>query len=79
VVNIGTFCRVGEPACSLVATVDGGELTAVAPDRDHPISRGLTCNKGIAALDVHRGPGSFDPLSNMAYMTRIPVDVQLVG
>jgi len=25
------------------------------------------------------GPGSFDPLSNMAYMTGIPVDVQLVG
>jgi hypothetical protein len=44
--GVRTFCRVGEPACDLLATVDGGELTAVG---DHPISRGLACNKGIAA------------------------------
>ena len=54
--EIRTFCRVCEPACGLVASVDGGTLTAVRPDREHPISHGWACNKGIATLDVHRDP-----------------------
>jgi len=54
--DIRTFCRVCEPACGLVATITSGELTAVRPDRDHPVSRGWACNKGIATLDVHRDP-----------------------
>ena len=31
-------------------------LTAVRPDREHPVSHGWACNKGIATLDVHRDP-----------------------
>lgn len=51
-----TFCRICEPACGLVATVTDGELVALAPDREHPISRGYACHKGLFALDVHRDP-----------------------
>jgi anaerobic selenocysteine-containing dehydrogenase len=54
--DIRTFCRVCEPACGLVARVENGALTAVRPDREHPISHGWACNKGIATLDVHRDP-----------------------
>jgi len=54
--EVRTFCRVCEPACGLVAEVDGGRLTKVRPDRDHPISRGWACNKGIATFDIHRDP-----------------------
>ncbi|MEO6026792.1 MAG: molybdopterin-dependent oxidoreductase [Candidatus Binatia bacterium] len=52
--DVRTFCRVCEPACGLVAQVEDGALTAVRPDRDHPVTRGWACNKGIATLDVHR-------------------------
>src|SRR5690349_2531812 len=41
-----TYCRVCEPACGLVATVRDGELVALEPDRDHPVSRGFACRKG---------------------------------
>jgi anaerobic selenocysteine-containing dehydrogenase len=70
-----TFCRVCEPACGLVASVENGELVALAPDRAHPITQGFACNKGIAGLDIHRDPdrlarplkraadGSFAPIS----------------
>lgn len=51
-----TFCRICEPACGLVATVENDELVALAPDREHPISRGYACHKGLFALDVHRDP-----------------------
>jgi anaerobic selenocysteine-containing dehydrogenase len=54
--DVRTFCRVCEPACGLVARVEDGALTSVRPDRDHPVSRGWACNKGIATLDVHRDP-----------------------
>jgi anaerobic selenocysteine-containing dehydrogenase len=54
--DVRTFCRVCEPACGLVARVEDGALTAVRPDREHPVSRGWACNKGIATLDVHRDP-----------------------
>ena len=46
--QLRTFCRVCEPACGLVARSRTVDLTAVRPDREHPISRGWACNKGLA-------------------------------
>lgn len=55
--DVRTFCRVCEPACGLVASIDAdGAISAVRPDKEHPVSRGWACNKGIATLDVHRDP-----------------------
>ncbi len=70
-----TFCRVCEPACGLVATVRDNELVKLEADRDHPISKGFVCNKGIYGFDVHNDPdrlntplrrradGGFEPIS----------------
>ncbi len=51
-----TFCRVCEPACGLVARVEHGRLTGLRPDRNHPISSGWACNKGLATFDIHHDP-----------------------
>lgn len=51
-----TFCRVCEPLCGMVATVEDGKLTKVRPDPDHPLSRGYACAKGIAMAEVHNDP-----------------------
>ena len=65
--EIPTFCRVCEPACGLVARVEGGELTALAPDRNHPVTRGFACHKGIAGVEIHRDPDRLDhPLRRTA-------------
>lgn len=54
--DVRTFCRVCEPACGLVARVEEGRLAALRPDREHPISHGWACNKGLATLDIHHDP-----------------------
>jgi anaerobic selenocysteine-containing dehydrogenase len=51
-----TYCRICEPLCGLVATVEDGELVKLRPDGEHPLSRGFACPKGIAMAGVHNDP-----------------------
>jgi anaerobic selenocysteine-containing dehydrogenase len=51
-----TFCRICEALCGLVATVEDGRVVRLRPDRDHPVSRGYACPKGIAMADVQNHP-----------------------
>jgi anaerobic selenocysteine-containing dehydrogenase len=51
-----TYCRVCEPLCGMVATVEDGRLTKLRPDSDHPLSAGFACPKGIAMTDVQNDP-----------------------
>jgi formate dehydrogenase len=51
-----TYCRICEPLCGLVATVQDGEVTQLRPDRDHPLSKGFACPKGIAMTEVQNDP-----------------------
>ncbi|MFE6862116.1 molybdopterin-dependent oxidoreductase [Nocardia sp. NPDC057668] len=54
--NVTTFCRICEPLCGMVATVEDGRLTRLRPDRDHPLSAGFACQKGIAFTEVVNDP-----------------------
>ncbi len=62
--DVDTFCRVCEPACGLVATVDittpTPTIVHVRADDEHPVSKGFACAKGIAALDIHHDPDRLD-------------------
>jgi anaerobic selenocysteine-containing dehydrogenase len=58
--RIHTFCRVCEPSCGLIAEVEGGEITRLSPDREHPVTEGFACHKGLAALDIHRDRDRLD-------------------
>ena len=71
-----TFCRICEPMCGLVATVDDGVLVHVRPDREHVHSEGFMCTKAPAMIEVTYdddrvlaplkrvgGPGDFVPVS----------------
>lgn len=51
-----TFCRICEPLCGMVATVEDDRLVRLRPDRDHPLSKGFACPKGIAFAEVHNDP-----------------------
>jgi len=51
-----TYCRICEPLCGLVATVEDGTVTRLRPDPDHPLSRGQACPKGIAFVDIQNDP-----------------------
>lgn len=78
-----TFCRVCEPACGMIATVQDNELIRLRPDVDHPVSKGFVCNKGIYGKDLHNDPdrlrypmrrnaaGGFDRISWESALTEI--------
>jgi anaerobic selenocysteine-containing dehydrogenase len=85
-----TFCRVCEPACGLVATVEGNDLVALKPDRDHPVTKGYACHKGIYGLDIHNDPdrlrvplrknadGGFDEISWDTALSEISTCLQAI-
>jgi anaerobic selenocysteine-containing dehydrogenase len=58
--RVHTFCRICEPSCGLVAHVEDGRLVKLSPDRDHAVTAGFSCHKGLAAVDVHRDPDRLD-------------------
>ena len=58
--TVTTFCRICEPSCGLIAHVDDGVLVKLSPDRDHPVTKGFSCHKGLAAIDVHHDPDRLD-------------------
>src|SRR6476659_8469232 len=58
----------------MIATVEDGRLTSLRPDKDHPLSTGFACQKGIAFAEVvidpdrvttplRRGPNGFEPVT----------------
>lgn len=51
-----TYCRICEAVCGLVATVEDGKVTKLRPDRDHPLSQGFACPKGIAMAQIQNDP-----------------------
>ena len=51
-----TFCRVCEPSCALIADVEDNTLIKLSPDRDHPVTKGFACHKGIAFQAIHQDP-----------------------
>ena len=74
VVDKRTFCRVCEPACGLIASVQGNTLLSLKADREHPVSRGFVCNKGIYGADMHNDPDRLRvPLKRMPDGEFVPV------
>ena len=51
-----TFCRICEPFCGMIATVEDDKLVSLRPDKDHPLSQGYACQKGIAYAEVQNDP-----------------------
>ncbi len=51
-----TYCRICEVYCGLVATVEDGRITKLRPDKDHVVSKGYSCPKGITAHQVTHDP-----------------------
>lgn len=51
-----TYCRICEPFCGMVATVENRKLVSLRPDKEHPLSQGFACPKGIAYTQVQNDP-----------------------
>jgi anaerobic selenocysteine-containing dehydrogenase len=65
--KVNTFCRACEPSCALIAEVEGDEIISLKPDKDHPVTKGFACHKGLATLEMHKDPDRLDhPLQKTA-------------
>jgi anaerobic selenocysteine-containing dehydrogenase len=51
-----TFCRICEATCGLKATIDGDQIIALEPDRDHVVTKGYACIKGLRYHEMHHSP-----------------------
>jgi formate dehydrogenase len=68
--SVRTFCRICEVHCGLVVDVDlvpgspgapaTERVTKVSPDRDHPVSKGYCCVKGLGLGALHHDPDRVD-------------------
>ena len=57
VTEVKSFCRICIGACGTILTLDdGGQITAIRADKDHPASGGYVCVKGLQAPAAHNGP-----------------------
>lgn len=54
--EIPTYCRICEPLCGLIATVEDGKLVRLRADKEHPLSKGNACPKGIAFTEIQNDP-----------------------
>lgn len=54
--EVPTYCRICEPLCGLIATVEDGKLVRLRADKEHPLSRGNACPKGIAFTEIQNDP-----------------------
>jgi len=56
--RVYTTCKVGacEPFCGLEVDIEDGQIVGVAPDPEHPVTKGYTCIKGMAVPDYVNDP-----------------------
>lgn len=50
-----TYCRNCAAMCGLEVTKENGRITNIRGDRNHPVSEGYFCIKGMATRDFHNG------------------------
>ncbi|WP_148615654.1 molybdopterin-containing oxidoreductase family protein [Nocardioides rubriscoriae] len=59
--SVRTFCRICEVHCGLVVDVAADEtVLKVRPDRDHPVSKGYCCVKGLGLGALHHDDDRLD-------------------
>lgn len=56
-VSVPVTCALCESRCGLIAEVDQDQVRGLRPDRDHPISAGHACVKGLRFHELHHHQG----------------------
>ena len=54
--EVKTSCRICIGTCGVKLTIDDGRVTQVRGDKDHILSRGYACIKGLSAPDAMNAP-----------------------
>ncbi len=73
-----SFCRLCGGLCGLRIGIDDNErIVRIVPDKEHPISRGYACSKGLNAGELHQGPTRLlQPLKRQADGSFAPIGLE---
>jgi anaerobic selenocysteine-containing dehydrogenase len=56
--TIKSFCRSCAGHCGMEFDVEGGQIVKARGDKEHPLTKGYFCVKGMASVDLHNGVGT---------------------
>jgi len=51
-----SFCRTCEAMCGVLVDVEDNRVVKIRPDKDHVVSRGYSCMKGLHFDEIHHSP-----------------------
>ena len=51
-----SMCRFCEGDCGILVTVENGRPVSAEGDRNHPVSKGYSCGKQMAMVDITNDP-----------------------
>lgn len=54
--SVPTYCRICEPQCAMIASVEDQQVVRLLPDKNHPVHKGFACHKGLNFVELHRDP-----------------------
>lgn len=54
--EVKSVCRICIGTCGVRLTVEGGKITSIRGDKDHPLSRGYACIKGLNSYQALHSP-----------------------
>jgi anaerobic selenocysteine-containing dehydrogenase len=55
--TVKSFCRSCAGHCGMEFDVENGKIVKARGDKDHPLTKGYFCVKGMASVDLHNGNG----------------------
>ncbi|MDB5986331.1 MAG: hypothetical protein JWR16_1384 [Nevskia sp.] len=56
--TVKSFCRSCAGHCGMEFDVEDGHIVKARGDKDHPLTKGYFCIKGLASVDLHNGDGA---------------------
>jgi sulfite reductase (NADPH) flavoprotein alpha-component len=73
--DIRTVCGYCGVGCGLVLSVEGGRVTQVRGDRDHPANRGRLCTKGATSAALFSVPGRLTTAVSASASASVEIDI----
>ncbi len=71
-----SFCRICSGSCGVVLDIANDRIVGIRGDKEHPLTRGYACVKGLQAPEILHGSGRLTrPLRRTANGSHVPIPI----